>query len=177
MTKWGGRPHWRFEGLYLGEDVHGRWVGFPVGTRYARPGMEFESHIETVSLFPRDGWFCASFHAPGNWCDLYVDVSTAPVWDGHLVGAVDLDLDVVWMSPDSDELSRPPGISAAPGTIFVDDEDEFADHQVRYGYPLDVIEKAQTSSDQVLAAVRAGRAPFEGTHEPWLRRLGELSPA
>ena len=32
-----------------------------------------------------------------------------------------------------------------------------------FGYPADVIAAAQASSDEVLAAVRAGAAPYDGT--------------
>ena len=38
MTKWGDRPHWEFACLYLGDDEHGDWLGFPRGTQMTRPG-------------------------------------------------------------------------------------------------------------------------------------------
>ena len=106
-----------------------------------------------------DGWYAATFHAPGIWCDLYVDIATPGAWDGTVLRAVDLDLDVVRM-PDP----LPPGSVYAgaekagrvAGEVFVDDEDEFAEHQVAYGYPAEVVEQAQASCDAVLADVRAG---------------------
>ncbi len=39
MTKWGDRPHWEMDAVYLGADAAGDWIGFPVGTRMSRPGM------------------------------------------------------------------------------------------------------------------------------------------
>ena len=51
---------------------------------------------------------------------VYVDITTPPVWDGTVLRAVDLDLDVV---------------RGNTGRVWVDDEDEFADHRVRFGYP------------------------------------------
>jgi len=36
MTKWGDRPHWSFVSLYLGDDEHGTWLGFPRGTHMTR---------------------------------------------------------------------------------------------------------------------------------------------
>ena len=33
MSKWGDRPHWEFDALFLGSDRHGDWLGIPVGTR------------------------------------------------------------------------------------------------------------------------------------------------
>ncbi|HEY9365329.1 MAG TPA: hypothetical protein VIP55_01730, partial [Agromyces sp.] len=40
-TKWLGQPHWAFDGVWLGADAHGDWVGFPAGTPFARPGHGF----------------------------------------------------------------------------------------------------------------------------------------
>ena len=43
MTKWGDHPHWEFDGVLLGSDEHGDWVGIPGGTHMARPGAPFFS--------------------------------------------------------------------------------------------------------------------------------------
>jgi hypothetical protein len=56
----------------------------------------------------------------------------------------------------------------------VDDEDEFAEHQVAYGYPADVIDAARASCDEVLTAVRAGLPPYDGTHRRWLAELDRI---
>jgi protein associated with RNAse G/E len=48
------------------------------------------------------------------------------------------------------------------GRVWVDDEDEFADHRVRYAYPPDLVRLAVTSCDEVRAAVDAGRPPYDG---------------
>ena len=177
LTKWGDRPHWQFEGIHLGADEHGEWLGFPQGTHNHRPGYEFHSEVDAVTLLPADGWYAATFHAPGIWCDLYIDITTPGQWDGTVLRAVDLDLDVIRMAsdPPSSHRSAPQNLSAGPGELFVDDEDEFADHQVAYGYPADVIRAAQASCDHVFAAVRAGRAPYDGTHRRWLAELSRMS--
>ena len=174
MTKWGDRPHWQFDGIHLGSDEHGEWLGFPQGTHNRRPGYEFHSEVDAVTLVPTGSWYAATFHAPGIWCDLYVDITTPGRWDGPVLRAVDLDLDVIRMAitlPDR----LPPGKLAAAGEVFVDDEDEFAEHQVAYGYPAEVVENAQTSCAAVLADVRAGRAPYDGTHQRWLDELSRLT--
>jgi protein associated with RNAse G/E len=72
---------------------------------------------------------------------------------------VDLDLDVV--RPVDDE-------------VFVDDEDEFAAHQVEFGYPDDVIAGATTACEGVRAAVAARMAPYDGSHERWQAILAGL---
>ena len=52
MTKWGGRPHWEFDGVVLGEDEHGEWLGFAAGTHYSRPGFAFVAERDHVGLVP-----------------------------------------------------------------------------------------------------------------------------
>ena len=174
MTKWGDRPHWQFEGIHLGSDEHGEWLGFPQGTHNRRPGHEFHSSVDCVTLVQPGRWHLPTFQAPGIWCDLYADITTPAEWHGDVLRAVDLDLDVIRMSPEP-----PPELlldwMAGPGEIFVDDEDEFAEHQVAFGYPADVVAQAQASCDAVLAEVIARRAPYDGTAQRWLDLLSELS--
>ena len=79
-------------------------------------------------------------------------MTTVPAWDGSVVRAVDLDLDV---------------IEALDGQVYVDDEDEFAEHQVLFGYPAEVIALAESTRDAVLAAVRDRQAPFDGAAARW----------
>jgi hypothetical protein len=163
FRKWGDRPHWEYDALRLGDDEHGTWLGAAAGTRLSRPGAAFTAPGHFVSLVPRDKPFVATFYDPG-WAevletgvDVYVDITTVPRWDGARVRMVDLDLDVVrgWT-----------------GRVWVDDEDEFADHRVRWGYPGDVVRLAATSCDAVHAAVTAGLPPYDGVvGAGWLTRL------
>jgi hypothetical protein len=54
----------------------------------------------------------------------------------------------------------------------VDDEDEFADHRLRWDYPEAVVTAALAACGLVEAAVRRCQAPFDGeTHLPWLDLL------
>jgi protein associated with RNAse G/E len=48
------------------------------------------------------------------------------------------------------------------------DQDEFAEHQVRYGYPPDVIAAAERAADQLHAALVNGTEPFAGGYRRWL---------
>ncbi len=162
MTKWRARPHWEFDAVVLGHDQHGTWLGIPVGTSHTRPGMAFASEVASVTLVPADGtWALASFHAPGIWCRTYVDVTTPATWDRTgdvpVLRAVDLDLDV---------------IRGGHGRVWVDDEDEFAEHRVTLGYPPEVVAAAEQSVGAVLAAVTDRVAPYDD-HTPatWLQQV------
>ncbi|WP_203336199.1 DUF402 domain-containing protein [Nocardioides limicola] len=185
MTKWVDRPHWCFDAVHLGSDEHGRWLGLPAGTPLARPGVETHAALPQVVLVPPTpggpgsggigsraallagldpevGWI-ATFHPAGAPLSVYVDIVTPPVWDGTVLRAVDLDLDVV----------RSPG-----GRVWVDDEDEFADHRVRWDYPADLVSHAAVSCEFVQSALRERVAPYDDTAAPWFDVLADLlSPA
>ncbi len=161
MTKWGDRPHWRFEGVFLGSDAFGDWLGFPVGTRYTRPGMDFEARFAGVTLVPADGPLgtahLATFNDANAGAAVYVDIATPAAWDGATLRSVDLDLDVV---------------QRHDGTVYLDDEDEFAEHRVTFGYPADVVAMAEKSAVDLLTAVQAGTPPYDdATSAPWLGRV------
>jgi len=166
MEKWGARPHWQFDARYLGRDAHGDWLAIAAGTPMSRPGLALVSPNDQVGLVPaadlpdaERGWV-ATFHGePRDWVAVYVDITTPPVWDGTTLRTVDLDLDVVRRVDDQ---------------VFVDDEDEFAEHQVTFGYPTSVVAAAQRSCDLVRDAVEGRLPPYDGSHEPWLSRLHDL---
>ena len=159
MTKWVDAPHGEFLGTYLGADEHGDWIGYPAGTLMTRPGVEVRPPNDQVGLVPRDRGFLATFHGPGGVMLTYVDMTTVPVWDGTVVRAVDLDLDVV---------------QNLDGSSYVDDEHEFAEHQVTLGYPPEVIALAEQTCAEVLDAVRRGTPPFDGSAQRWLDRLAAV---
>jgi uncharacterized protein len=163
--KWPDQPHWEHDALVLGEDEHGTWLGVPAGTRCSRPGVAYDCDRPFVRLL-RDGqpWI-ASFYTRGGRAqfDVYVDVTTVPVWGAATVSAVDLDLDVV---------------RGFAGRSWVDDEDEFAAHRVRLGYPDDVVALALSSCERVLGAVRREEAPYDRVApDPWFAVLDGLVEA
>src|SRR5262245_16223949 len=132
MTKWGDRPHWHIPAHWLGRDENGDWLGIHPGTEMVRPGARFVSRNFQVGLVPPvdladdQRWWLATFHGPGGNVPVstYVDITTPPSWDGTTLRAIDLDLDVV---------------EEDTGRIWVDDEEEFAQHRVELGYPAAVV--------------------------------------
>jgi len=163
FRKWGDRPHWESDAVTLGQDQHGRWLGVPAGTRMSRPGATLVTDDAMVALVPTQGCYFASFYSDRrgslaqDWVRVYVDISTRPVWDGSTLRLVDLDLDVV---------------QGRTGRVWVDDEDEFADHRVRFGYPSDVVRLAVRTCEEVRRAVQSGVPPFDGaTSARWLEKV------
>ncbi|TWP34374.1 DUF402 domain-containing protein [Leekyejoonella antrihumi] len=165
FRKWDDAQHWQFDGVLLGSDQYGVWLGFPVGTHFARPGAAFDCDRAQVALFPWDHGYTPTIwdrdDARGDTgrVRIYTDISTVPVWhrdgDRWTVTMIDLDLDVV------QRLGEDP---------FVDDEDEFAEHQVSYAYPREVITQAERDCRWVLSMVQEHTGPFDGTGERWLQR-------
>ena len=164
--KWGDRPHWEHAAVLLGSDEHGTWLGTTPGTTRSRPGAAYVTDVAQVTLVPPHAAFVATFYTHGGTlpCEVYVDITTVPVWstepNGVTVTAVDLDLDVVrgWS-----------------GRVWVDDEDEFADHRVRLGYPADLVRLATASCEAVRTALEDRRAPYDGQAQAWLARLDGLT--
>ena len=159
--KWPDEPHWEFDGVRLGTDGHGHWIGVPTGTLLSRPGMTMTAVAPHVVLVPHDGWWLGTLygHDPERPFDVYVDVTTPASASEDEVRAVDLDLDV---------------IRGTTGRVWIDDEDEFAAHRVSLGYPPDVVAAAVASAEELLAAVRDAKPPFDGTHLAWIARLSDL---
>jgi protein associated with RNAse G/E len=90
---------------------------------------------------------------------VYVDVTVPPTWSDATVIAVDLDLDVV---------------RELDGRVWIDDEDEFAEHQVTLGYPADVVAAARASADRLVALLGAGHPPYDGSHLRWFDVLASV---
>lgn len=159
--KYDGSLHWNLRMRRLGEDEHGVWLGLPADSLIHK-GHDLDMPVAEahVILFPPGAWWTATFNAPPRRTEIYCDITSPPQWPSpDEVTMVDLDLDVL-RKRDTDL------------TILVD-EDEFAEHQVRYGYPTEVIEAAQAAADWLLRAVAARTGPFGGAHEKWLAMVAE----
>ncbi|HNA98833.1 MAG TPA: DUF402 domain-containing protein [Marmoricola sp.] len=157
--KWPDQPHWEFDAVRLGADQHGIWVGVRRGTLLSKPTRAFQAAADHVVLVPHDEWWLGTFYGSDleRPFDVYVDIATPAEWHGEdLVQTIDLDLDV----------ARRPGEDA-----FIDDQDEFSEHQVSLGYPPEVIQNAELTADRILAAVTSHEPPFDGVHLDWLARL------
>lgn len=157
--KYDGSLHWHMELARLGEDEHGTWLAAPAGSM-ARRGQEPPVRLEHayVTLIPSgDHWWTLNCNAAPCWTELYIDVTTPPRWIAPgTAEMVDLDLDI---------------IRRFDGTAEILDADEFAMHQVRYGYPPGVIAAAERSAAELFRAVQSYTEPFGETCCGWLARF------
>jgi protein associated with RNAse G/E len=157
--KYDGSLHWNGRLRYLGEDDYGVWLGWGSGLTMRRgynPPVTFRE--PQVSLFPRNAWWTGTFHAAPNELEIYCDITTVPEWPtSDEVTMVDLDLDVIRMR----EGRR----------TFIDDEDEFLEHQVRFDYPPEVIAAARNQADTLLPEVADDAEPFQAAFRGWLSKV------
>jgi protein associated with RNAse G/E len=156
FRKYDGTLHWNMTARLLGEDEHGVWAGVVDGTPIflnERPMGPAES--PHVVLFPREGWWTGCFNAEPHPTEIYCDIATVPVWPGSgEVTMIDLDLDVR---------------RRRTGLVELLDEDEFAEHRVKFGYPPDVVAAAEAAAAHLMVAVGENREPFATAYKRWLK--------
>lgn len=163
FRKYDGTLHWHSVLRRLGEDEHGLWLGWSRGQQVAR-GSQPPITLETpyVRLVRREDWWCGTFNDAPVLTEIYCDVTTVARWTApDELTLVDLDLDVLRLRD-----------GTAP---FIDDEDEFLEHQARYRYPADVIAKARETADALLESVKADEEPFATAYHRWLALVADVN--
>jgi protein associated with RNAse G/E len=152
--KYDGTAHRDYPARRLAEDDLGTWLGVSAGTRSVYHGRPSVEQIPFVLLVPHDAWWTGMFNPPPRTSEVYCDIATPAVWEGDTVRIVDLDLDVVRRR--------------ATGAVELRDEDEFAEHRERFGYPDDVADNAQQAARWLLGALGDGTEPFASAYRKWL---------
>lgn len=160
--KWNGKAHWVVPGRYIGEDGHGWWIFQGTNEFCSRPGAAFYTASDAVLLVPRAGDWVATFYdsAHPSGVRVYVDLAVGHEWteirpavtEFHVI---DMDLDVIRM---------------AERGVFIDDQDEFAEHRIAMNYPDRLVEDVQAAADELYQAVKAQHAPFDGTDVEWFTK-------
>jgi hypothetical protein len=160
FTKWDGQPHWNYDLAPLGVDHHGRWFGAPQGTQLRRglePPISWE--CDFLVLVPKAGEYVVTFNATGKY-PVYVDVTGPVVIDDTVIRSVDLDVDVV---------------RTAAGATLTLDEDEFEEHQRRYGYPAEIVERVKQTARALVRQVSQHVEPFGSAPAEWFNTLARAS--
>jgi len=153
-TKYDGSPHRDYPARRLTEDDLGIWVGVTRGTTSVYHGRPSVEQIPFVLLIPHRAWWTGMFNPPPRTSEVYCDITTPARWEGDTVHIVDLDLDV----------SR----RRDTGLIELRDEDEFADHQVRFGYSDELVAEARAAAGRLFVALGDGSEPFATAYRKWL---------
>jgi uncharacterized protein len=159
--KWGGIPHYRTAVRLLGDDEFGLWCWSSAPRRVLRgDGTVLTGDKDALYLVPTD-WWTVTWYLGHPRAEFYVNISTPPVVEPDRIVSVDTDLDVIgWLD----------------GSVEVVDQDEFKDHQVRYGYPPEVIESTERAAIESFARASSRTPPFDGTAvEHWVEQA-RLSP-
>jgi len=159
--KWDGSPHWEHDCIYLGSDEWGDWFGQAVGWRSGRPAREFLVERPNVTLLPPSGDYAFTRNA-SHTTRTYIDLAWDLRWsEGGEPTGIDMDLDVV------DRSDR---------GVYIDDRDEWDEHRVHYGYPLDIVAQLEDLAGDLERRVRAGVPPFDdAVPDAWLARLAILT--
>ena len=154
--KWPDKPHYAHSGWILGEDDHGLWIELRVGSPiYRGDDIAFHGTGGGLMLAPAHQGWLAWFPEFGDF-ELYVDIIDGVTRSDSGITMVDLDLDL---------------IRRRNGEVELLDEDEFALHQIEFGYSADMIEHAEYEAARVLRDVKAGVEPFGGrTATAWMAR-------
>lgn len=163
--KWDGGVHWVHDCVYLGSDQWGDWFGQRAGWRSHRPGREVLATGPNVTLLPPSGDYALTVNqVPPARYRIYIDLAWDVKWqDGEPTG-VDMDLDVVRAV---DERG-----------LWIDDRDEWDEHRIAYGYPLEIVDRLESLAIELERRVGAGDPPFDdATADAWLARLAGLDVA
>ena len=150
-------PHRRYPALRLGEDEYGVWLGVPDGTVAMVGTQSVVRQTGHVQLVRPQAWWTALFNAPPRPTEVYCDIVTPAVWSGDEVLFVDLDLDV--------------RRRRATGVVELLDEDEFAAHRQRYGYPPEAAAQARSAAAWLVDALSGDTEPFASAYRPWLAKV------
>jgi protein associated with RNAse G/E len=155
--KYDGAAHRSYTARLLGEDDGGSWLGVRADAPVLVGLRRVVRREPWVLYIPSDGWWTAMFNAEPRPSEIYCDITTPATWQGAgEVTVVDLDLDVR---------------RRRSGEIDLKDEDEFAAHRVRYGYPAEVVRRARQAARWLVGALSDGTQPFAGGYRPWLDQV------
>jgi uncharacterized protein len=147
-TKYDGSLHYEFSAYLL--DAPGSLLRCWIPRRTPWRGYRGAGEVEEAftALFFTDRWYNLFHnHRPQGRraIETYANVGLPAVFDGKLLTWVDLDLDV---------------LRGREGVV-VDDEDEFAEHRVRMGYPEDLAARALEATSEVTRLLHAGEFPCD----------------
>lgn len=148
-TKYDGSPHYDYWGRLIDQHEGVIRVVTDEGTHMRGYRGEGAFRTTMTQLFFTDRWYNVfhNYQPVGrlgmHW---YANIGTPARIEGDTLRWVDLDLDLM---------------DTEVRGLFVDDEDEFALHRERMGYPPDIVESAEAALEELLALSRGLAFPLD----------------
>lgn len=154
-TKYDGSLHYRYAASQVRAEQNLLMIYVPPGVAVDCYRGQMATRYHSLELYWSDLYYNLTVIWEADWRPKmhYVNIATPSTWHDGTLRFVDLDLDVIWRPDD--------------GLAVLDDEDEFAQHQVRYGYPADLIARVWQSSDEVRDLIARRVYPFDGSLHGW----------
>ena len=154
-TKYDGSLHYRYPMMVVREDPNLLILYVSPGTLCESYRGQLTARHHSLELYWSDRFYNLTVMWYADWRPRmhYVNVATPATWSDGTLRFIDLDLDVIWRSD--------------TGEVILDDEDEFALHQVRFGYPSDLIARAWRTGGEVRDLIARRSYPFDGSLHTW----------
>ena len=154
-TKYDGSIHYRYTATVVHEEANRLQLYRSPGTRATSYRGEMLGTRQSLEIFWADRPYNVYVIWYPNWQPImhYVNIATPATWHDGTLRFIDLDLDVIWR--------------AQTNEIILDDEDEFALHQVRFGYPQELVAQAWQTSQEVREMMAQRVYPFDGSLLTW----------
>lgn len=154
-TKYDGSQHYEYHGMLLDDRDGVLRITVEEGSPLVGYRGAGAFRCSMTQLFFSDRWYNVehNYRPIGRYgMRMYANIATPARLKGDTIHWIDLDLDVV------DTEAR---------GLYVDDEDEFAEHRVAMRYPDEVVAQALAARDEVLALARTGEFPLDrASHLP-----------
>ena len=144
FRKYPDTKHWHCDLTLLGEDDYGQWLWGAAGTPAERGDEGLKPRLQPMVELVTKEWWAPIWFGSGE-PEIYVDIIEPAVWENGRVTMLDLDLDVV---------------RRRDGSVYIDDEAEFAEHQVTLAYPQELIDGALSACERVRTMVERNAEPF-----------------
>jgi len=153
-TKYDGGDHYRYQAQIIREEPDFMLLYKAPGEPMSGYRGSFPAKYHTLEFYWSKHYYNMSVVWYADWKPRmhYVNIATPATWHDGTLRFIDLDLDVVWF---------------ANGRVVLDDEDEFEQHQIKYGYPQDLIAQAWESTYDVRALIAKRAPPFDGNAYSW----------
>ncbi|MGH8930746.1 MAG: DUF402 domain-containing protein [Egibacteraceae bacterium] len=154
-TKYDGSLHYRGQAALVAQDDGVLALYRTPGVRICsyRGGLETTENVLFVHWADRPFNLAVSWDASWKPRSHYVNVATPSTWHDGVLRFVDLDLDLIWRHGSTE--------------LFLDDEGEFEEHRVAYGYPAALVEEAWQAVAEVRELFATATPPFDGRLYDW----------